>query len=216
MLIAGPGTRRALVVLALCVMSVSTADPLAQSEPPRGSDSPFMAVPVVNAPFVADAVTTVFPASGGPGATQTLKDRYYRDSAGRVRAERRTSGGELIIIDSDPGDPGVTLLKSDSQTFVRVSLALAQFHFHGGSNLTEPRWIFKHGVIMGGTRAAYDVAADLGLVVHTRRLHSRLGAVEFRLTNIRRSEPAPELFEVPSSYLPAPVGTKVDLELRER
>jgi hypothetical protein len=214
MRVAVHGVRRASVVLALC-MIVNTADPLAQSEPSSGSDSPFTVVPVVNAPFVAEAVTTVLPMSDGSrGATQTLSDRYYRDSAGRVRAERRTPKGDLIIIDADPGDNGVTLLNSKSETFVRVPMALAQTHFHIGSNIALPRMISNRG-IMGGTLVAYEVSPDLGLIVYARRLHPSFGTVEFRLTDIRRLEPAPELFEVPTSYLPAPVGTKFDLALPE-
>jgi hypothetical protein len=204
------GMCRALVVLTLW-MIVSTADPLAQSEPPTGSDSPFTVVPVVNAPFVAEAVTTLLPTSDeSAGPTRTLTDRYYRDSSGRVRAERRWPKGELIIIDADPGDNGVTLLNSDTETFARVPMALAQFHFHSGTNITSPRAIFSH-VIIGGTRVAYEVSPDLGLVVYARRLHPNVGTVEFRLTNIRQQEPAPELFEVPTSYLPAPAGTTFEL-----
>jgi len=204
------GIRRSLVALILCLM-VSLADPSTQSKPPAVSDSLFAAAPVVNAPFIADAVTTLFPASDASAkAIQTERDRYYRDSAGRVRAERRRGKGGLIIIDTDPGDGRVALLKPEARTFAPASVVLAQHLFHSASDVTSPRFVFNRG-ILGGDLVAREVSPDLGLVVYARHVYPRVGTVEFRLTNIRQEEPAPELFEIPETYLPAPAGTTFTL-----
>lgn len=203
--------RPALIVLTLYAVA-GAPNARAQFEPPRVSDSLFAREPALNAPFMADAVTTCVSSSG---ETQTLTDRYYRDSAGRVRAERRTPKGALIIIDPDPGDNGVTLLQSDTAMYIGAPMALAQYHFHSTSDTTLPRLILDRGM-MGGVRTAYETSADLGVVVHARQQHPHHGTIEFQLTNIRRQEPAPELFQVPASYLPAPPHTTVRLDLTDR
>jgi len=38
------------------------------------------------------------------------------------------------------------------------------------------------------------------MVVYSRTSDPRLGVIEYRLTNIRRTEPSATLFEVPSDY----------------
>ena len=203
--------RPASIALALCVV-VGAAHARAQSEPPTVTDSLFAKVPVLSAPLIADAVTTLVPSNG---EARALTDRYFRDSAGRVRAERRTPKGALIIIDPDPGDNGVTLLQADTAMHVRVPMVLAQYHFHSISDTTLPRLILDRGM-MGGARTAYETSADLGVVVHARQQHPHHGTIEFQLTNIRRQEPAPELFQIPASYLPAPPHTAVELDVTRR
>lgn len=204
--------RPAVVALMLCV-AIGAANALAQSQPSSVSDSLFTREPVLNAPFIADAVTTLVPSKNG--TIRSVTDRYYRDSAGRVRAERHTPKGALIIIDPDPGDNSVTVLQSDTAMHVRAPMMLAQYHFHSTSDTTAPRLILDRGM-MGGTRTMYETSPDLGVVVRARQLHPDHGTIEFRLTNIRRQEPASELFQIPASYLPAPPHAAVDLDVAKR
>jgi hypothetical protein len=43
-------------------------------------------------------------------------------------------------------------------------------------------------------------APELGVVVMSRRTDPRFGETTYRLQNIARGEPSPELFEVPADY----------------
>ena len=43
-------------------------------------------------------------------------------------------------------------------------------------------------------------SAELGLLIYSRYSDSRIGIVEYSLTNIRRVEPMPELFGLPATY----------------
>ena len=238
--------RRVLVILALGT-ALAAAHPGAQSEPRddfpallsagaygRAQDGPFNVAPVIDAPFAADAITTLTPAGGeSAGPVVTVRDRYYRDSTGRVRAERRTPGGDLVAIDTDPHDDGrrVSFLNPDERIVLKVPVYLAWFVFNSGTNVTLPRAPFRH-VLIGpsqpqaaacggcpgppaitgdGAPGDSDVSADLHLVVRARRFHPRAGTIEFRVTDIRREEPPPELFAVPASYGPAPAGTRFEL-----
>jgi hypothetical protein len=235
--------RQALVSLALGT-ALAAAHPRAQSEPPydfpallsagafgRPKDGPFNVDAIVDAPFAADAVTTITPAGGGTAVT--VRDRYYRDSMGRVRAERRTPTGNLVAIVGNPqdGERPVSFLNPDERIVLNVPIYLAWFIFNSGTNVTIPRAPFRH-VLIGpsppqtaacdgcpasspirgdGAPEDSEVSAELHLVVRAKRIHARVGTIEFRVTNIRREEPPPELFVVPTSYGPAPVGTRFEL-----
>jgi hypothetical protein len=41
---------------------------------------------------------------------------------------------------------------------------------------------------------------ELGMVIHSRHSDPRTGNVEYRLTNIRRTQPAADLFQIPADY----------------
>jgi len=59
---------------------------------------------------------------------------------------------------------------------------------------------------------------DLQTLISSTRTDPRMGTTTFRLTNIQRTEPAPELFQVPSDYtlrdLPKPGSPGVNFEYR--
>ncbi|HVQ13834.1 MAG TPA: hypothetical protein VMS40_09595 [Vicinamibacterales bacterium] len=61
--------------------------------PAESIGGPLSSQPVLEAPFSADATTTVHAIlDGGTRLDQTTTDRYYRDSTGRVRIERHMEG----------------------------------------------------------------------------------------------------------------------------
>jgi hypothetical protein len=89
---------------------------------------------VTNAPFSADAVTTVTQVLGdGTRIEQSSTARFYRDNAGRVRREQTILGlaalnpsGELrtaITIDPDPNDALAFTLDPATRTARRVPRA---------------------------------------------------------------------------------------------
>jgi hypothetical protein len=49
---------------------------------------------------------------------------------------------------------------------------------------------------------------DLSLVVYSRYSDPRTGVIEYRLTNITRTEPAADLFQVPADYTIATPGRR--------
>jgi hypothetical protein len=54
------------------------------------------------------------------------------------------------------------------------------------------------------------ISIDLGMIVHGRYIDSRTGEIEYRLTNIRRSDPPSRLFEIPADYTWRDVTTADD------
>ena len=61
--------------------------------PAESIGGPLSSAPVPGVPFSADATTTVHAILGdGTRLDQSMTDRYYRDSAGRIRIERHMEG----------------------------------------------------------------------------------------------------------------------------
>ena len=72
-----------------------------------------------------------------------------------------------------------------------------------GIRVTGTRFVtrvtgFNHG------RAERWVSPDLKLVVYSRSEDTHFGILEYQLTNISRSDPPAELFEVPEEYRETP------------
>jgi len=84
--------RRVCALAALAAAVSATA--FGQVKVPAESvGGPLSSAPVLEAPFSADATTTVHAILGdGTRLDQTTTDRYYRDSTGRVRIERHMEG----------------------------------------------------------------------------------------------------------------------------
>ena len=125
----------ALCGIAACVCAALTTDMAAQARGggARGgapvADDPFSGPVVTNAPFAADAMTTVTQLlSDGTRIEQSTNARFYRDSAGRVRREQMILGlaalnpsGEsrmAITIDPDPGDATAITLDPATRTLL--------------------------------------------------------------------------------------------------
>jgi len=151
-----PGRYAALCGIAACLCAALTTDMAAQARggarsggaggqggraglPPATAapaaavaDDPFSGPVVTNAPFAADAVTTVTQVLGdGTRIEQSTNARFYRDNAGRVRREQTILGlaalnptGEsrtAITIDPDPGDAFAFTLDPSTRTARQVS-----------------------------------------------------------------------------------------------
>jgi hypothetical protein len=205
--------------------------------------SPFAGAPVLNAPFSADA-TVIFTRTphGGTPIEQRARARYYRDSAGHVRAEwvdigkggQSRTAGRYTSIWIIPGDGWVYTMDPSDQTFRSLPGFLASDMFHGGQRVLMPLgtdtyqhffrsrdWTTTNDVVLGqrqiegvntiGRRVAKWMpdneeaelvedrweSPELKVVIYSRLSDSRSGAsVDYRLTNITRTEPPPQLFVV--------------------
>jgi hypothetical protein len=208
---------------------------------------------VTNAPYSADAVTTVTQTLGdGTRIEHKTEGKFYRDSAGRTRSEQTIIGlaalnaqaRTIVTIDPTPGDRFAYTLDPNARTARRVPRALAPGI--GGFPVTwnASVWITQGLVIPRppaqsggrqaeeslGTRQMEGVRAtgrrttitiptaeigndrpieitderwespELKVVVYSRYSDPRTGVVEYRLTNINRAEPPPDLFMVPGDY----------------
>ena len=221
---------------------------------------PLTGSPVVGVPFSADATTTVRATLGdGTRLDQSTTDRYYRDSAGRVRVERLMAGLPApktmserhirTIIYPNPGDGNLYTLDAQTQTARPAPRSLL------GMTAGGSRWF---SVAVGGVRfldfrrAGDLLSADPGgftdvrdepfgsrriegvettgrritlvlpsgyrgnarpiemiderweseelqLLVQSWHSDAR-STIEYRLSNIRRTEPPANLFEMPPGY----------------
>ena len=119
-----PGRVPAILVLAVALGATALGQvPL----PQESIGGPLTGRPVFGAPFSADATTTVHATLGdGTRLDQSTTDRYYRDSAGRVRVEKPMAGLPAAstmserhirtIIDPEPGDGNLYTLDAQTQT----------------------------------------------------------------------------------------------------
>ncbi len=117
--------RASIVPALVATLAVTT---FGQVPPPAQSfGGPLTGPPVFEAPFSADAITTVHAILGdGTRLDQSTTDHYYRDSAGRVRVERPMAGLPApttmserhirTLIDTDPGDRYRFVASLDAQT----------------------------------------------------------------------------------------------------
>ena len=214
-----------------------------------GTDS--LGGPVVqNAPYSADAITTVIQVLGdGTRIEQRVTARFYRDSTGRVRREQTIIGltaepQTIVTVDPDPGDGSAYELDVHARTARRVALlgsftltATGQSLVLGGAG-GRGLWIQGPRVPAGarpveeslGTRQMEGLKAtgrkttstipagqigndrpieitderwdspELRLTLMSRHHDPRTGDIEYRLANLSRAEPPPDLFVVPSDY----------------
>ena len=215
-----------------------------------------MAGPVVtDAPFSADATTTVTQTLGdGTRIEQNTSARFYRDRAGRVRREQtilglgalnRGDGAQTITILTDPaGRTAYTLdptartarrtpplawslyIGANSAAYVTTTTVGAPVRTggarSGGANQPTEESLGTRqieGVRAVGRKTTSIIPAgqigndrpieitderwespELRMLIFSRSSDPRTGVVEYRLTNISRAEPPPDLFVVPSDY----------------
>jgi hypothetical protein len=107
-----------------------------QHESSEAAGGPFTDHPVLNAPFSADAITTVRERLPGGGVReQTVTAHYSRDSQGRVRAELDTAWGPYVVLwfpRQAAGTPGWT--HGDFFNLIRPSEST------GGRGTRSRRW----------------------------------------------------------------------------
>jgi hypothetical protein len=149
----------------LALASALGATALGQANLPAESiGGPLSGPPVLGAPFSADARTIVHAILGdGTRLDQSNTDRYYRDSAGRVRVERPMSALPApvtiserhvrTIIDPDPGNGGVYTLDAQTRTARSAPRSLVGMTIGGSREFSVP----VGGVRFLGFRRAGDL-----------------------------------------------------------
>lgn len=251
---------RVSLVLAVCASMAVTV--FAQySLPAESLGGPLTSAPVLGVPFSADAATTVHVTlADGTRLEQSTTDRYYRDSAGRVRIERHLEGFPApktaferhfrTVIAPDPSRwPGVYTLDEQTGTarllprsimantaggnrWFDVPVSGTRFlTFHRAADLwsadpgafgdvrDEPLGTKRmSGVDATGRRLTIVVppgyrhytewteivderweSAELQLLIQSHHSDPR-GTIDYRVSNIRRTEPPGHLFELPEDY----------------
>jgi hypothetical protein len=232
----------------LCLAAIPAAT-LAQEHPPLrfyGVGGPFPAETVLNAPFSADVTYTFTQTlTNGTRNEQRVRARYYRDSAGDVRAEwvdiglggQKQAAGRYTSIWISLADGVTVVMDPSDQTFRYLGRSLARRIFSAGNAFMMPRgndtyqyffdyrdWGTSDQIALGtqqiegvntvGERITITTAdhdepglveerwesPELKVFISSREIdtHAHVsGSVEYRLTNITRTEPPAELFVVP-------------------
>jgi len=210
---------------------------------------------VTDAPFSADAITTVTQILGdGTRIETTTTAKFFRDRAGRVRREQTivglgaasaASNVQTITIDPDPNDGMSYTLDPTTKTAYRsprlVFFGNSVFRLNTGTIMLNGRAVAAAPAAGGrggagatqeslGSRQFEGVKAngrkttsiipigqigndrpieitderwespELRMLVYSRNSDPRTGVVEYKLTNINRNEPPPDLFVVPPDY----------------
>jgi hypothetical protein len=227
------------------IVAAATITAFGQSAGPDISYGLFTATPVLNAPFSADATTTITERrKDGTLVEHTITGRYYRDSGGRVRVESDIAGAQpgqptsFAIIQLKPGDRRVYALNSLTKTVDRLPRDVLEGTYDSAATFAIPVGVSDYrahiafsqndplvedvetlgerhieGLAAVGRRmwrfedAGMEVtsewweSADLKVLLSSRLSDPRIGSVlDFRLTKIRRSEPASSLFVIPDDY----------------
>jgi hypothetical protein len=198
----------------LAIIAVLAAPAKGQYDRSMAAGGPFSRVPVLNAPFSAEAKTTVRLAlPDGTVRTHTVTARYYRNSQGHVRAELDTPWGPYVILKAEIHTPDfdvrfVTLDPAKRTYRIGPGHFGAELVFNGEGRVALPvgKVCFQDAppVVADGSEderlQAVNalVSPDLGIVTESHR--SDAIAVDYAVTNIRRAEPPAGLFEVPTEY----------------
>ena len=174
---------------------------------------PFSDVPIVNAPFSAEARTTVRQAvADGTVREETVTARYYRNSQGHVRAELDTPWGPYVILKAEIHTPDFDVrfvtLDPGKRTYRIAGRFFAELLFNGEGRVALPvgKVCFQNAppVVADGSdderlqAVNARLSPDLGIVTESHR--SGAIAVDYVVTNIRRGDPSADLFEVPTDY----------------
>ena len=200
---------RAGIVLTI----VALAAP-ANAQANRAAGGPFARTAVLNAPFSADA-TTIFRETLPDGRVRdhTVNTHYYRDSQGRVRAEVETAWGPYVIVqiadipslERPASYHPFYMLDLGKRTYRNATYGFATDFFNGEGRVALPvgKVCFqKEPPDFSDTTdderlrvVGAQVSPDLGIVIASHR-SAPLWSVDYEVTNIRRSEPPAELFEL--------------------
>lgn len=160
------------------------------------------------------------PAGGGAGIMYGSAGMMERPDPDRLLREPAFQAGRRVM---PPPPPGSLEVPVDGEPLppivVTSAVAASPMGWEGTvrSEVLEARDI--EGVRTEGVRTVMTIPAgsignalpievvherwlspELGVVVMTRRFDPRFGETVYRLTNIVRSEPSPELFKVPADF----------------
>jgi hypothetical protein len=174
---------------------------------------PFSDVPILNAPFSADARTTVRQAlPDGTVREHTVTARYRRNSQGHVRAELDTPWGPYVILKAAIHTPDFDVrfvtLDPAKRTYRIAGRFFAELLFNGEGRVALPvgKVCFQSAPPVVADVSDDErlqavnarVSPDLGIVTESHR--SGAIVVDYAVTNIRRAEPPANLFDVPTDY----------------
>lgn len=137
------------VCLAAAIPTVGYGQQSAAADPNDSVGGPLTGPPVLNAPFSADATTTVQQTLGdGTRINRNATARYYRDRMGRIRVEQTIMGLEAlnpaadrqvrITIDPEPGKGLVYTLDPATRKAIKGSRSLAGITVGGGGSFAVP------------------------------------------------------------------------------
>ena len=211
----------------LAILIVVSASARAQELARLGG--PFSRGVVLNAPFSADATTTVretYP--DGTASVRSVIARYFRDSRGQVRAEVDTRWGPYVVVASTGAErTEFYMLDPVKRTYRETGLWIAAQLFNGEGGLALPvgKNCFEYPAPAAecATHAERlqavdaDISPDLGVVrashrfdeipvVASKGMRVRR-SLDFALTHIRLEEPPASLFEVPYDYTFVSIGS---------
>jgi hypothetical protein len=135
--------------------------------PDESLGGPLTGATVIGAPFSADATTTVHATLGdGTRLDQRTTDRYYRDSAGRVRVEKWiglpapstvSERWARTIIDPDPGDGMAYTADAQTRSFVSTPRSIVGLTTGGGRG---PFHVYIGGLRFVGFLRAGDLLSE--------------------------------------------------------
>jgi len=135
-------THRGAVCLGLSLSALISVVAFAQSDAVENG-GPLSGPPPLNAPFSADATTTVLHRlKDGSSVERKMTARYYRDAAGRVRVEQKTPAdrgdADRITVFPDPASwRGYTLYPS-SKSATGATRSIADIAVGGGTHFAVP------------------------------------------------------------------------------
>jgi hypothetical protein len=111
----------------------------------------FAATPVVNAPFSADAKTTITETrKDGTVVEHTITARYYRDSDGRVRVESDIVGAKagqpssFVVIQAKPGDNRVYALSPFQKSVIRLPRDVLEGTYDSAATFAIPVGVWEY------------------------------------------------------------------------
>jgi hypothetical protein len=219
--------RSRLIYTILCLLALIARPAIAQ-QPDLLTAQPAQEPVVTGAPYSADQITTVRLTVFGSNVEQKVVARMYRDSSGRIRREQSLAGFEavrssddLVVTIVDPGAGVMYTLNPATRTAYRMpidrsgataaSSRAAQEETMGTRDIDGIRAVGRRSVVTlagGPTGAEPPVeisderweSPDLRVVILAIHRDPRSGEFEQRLTNVRRAEPAPDLFTIPPTY----------------
>jgi hypothetical protein len=157
--------------------------------------------PVANAPFSAEAITTVQQVlADGTRLQRTGKARYFRDRVGRVRVEQAIMGldslnpaaeGQVrITIYPDPSNGGVYTLDPKARTFALGVRSVATNGVGGGHNFAVPLGWFSFLTFARGDQSLLRYGID-GSAIQQERLGTQtIAGVEASGRRITTTVPA--------------------------
>lgn len=206
------------VLLVAFVAGFSLAG-LAQAPLHQEAGGPFVRPPIIDAPFSADATTTIRQTrNDGTVVEWTTRARYYRDGAGRVRVDQTIWNPDArdskvkTTVQHEMESGTVYVMEPSTKTTRRIPRGLGDMEVGGGHSFSVPT---SFNTLLTTSRRLPTAVIDnvevdpgLKLVTYSRHLNPSRGiVVEYRVSNINRAEPSADLFAAPpDDYASVPIG----------